>query len=590
VGREDARLTDGDGVQPDSKAIVQTSRDYTFSISSRILAVVSPLAPTLDPLFVAYVLVFAAAAVASFASVGATSWIEDPDTRRGLAVLLLTTGGWATAHVGFLLAPTVELTLGFYTVGLIVGLATVGPWLYFTSAYTGRTLHHDRRLRAGLLAVFLVIVAVKVTNPYHHFYYAPTLAAQPFPHIAIRHQLLHWLVLGLSYGLAMIGYFMLFERFRQVSYDTRPLLALLSVAILPIVLDVVGFATPYLIDITYEPIGVAVFAVGLLSVYFYRFQAVQATGDRDEPTILLDQRDRIREYNDSATRLFPHLRAGAALGEPLWSALPDVADALAADASTVALDRPDGVEYYYVSERDFAVDQPQLGRLVVLEDITDREQYRRELERQNDRLESFASMVSHDLRNPLSVALARLELARADRDDEHLETAAEALDRMETLIDDVLALARQGQPIDEPTTVDLSTIAESAWTMVDAPDADLEIEATCLLVADADRLQQLFENLFRNAVEHGQADPDTPVTIRVGPLSEAGFYVEDDGQGIPEDERTEVFERGYSTATHGTGFGLAIVSEIVAAHDWSISVTESRAGGARFEIRDVDTE
>lgn len=548
---------------------------------------VSPLAPTLDPLFVAYVLVFAAAAVASFVSVGATSWIEDPDTRRGLAVLLLTTGGWATAHVGFLLAPTVELALGFYTVGLIVGLASVGSWLYFTSAYTGRTLHHDRRLRAGLLAVFLVIVAVKVTNPYHHLYYAPALVARPFPHLAVRHQLLHWLVMGLSYGFAMIGYFMLFERFRQVSYDTRPLLALLSVTILPVALDVVGFATPHLIDITYEPIGVAVFAVGLLFVYIYRFQAVQATGDRDEPTILLDQRDRIREYNDGATTLFPNLRAGA-LGEPLWSTLPDVADALAEDAPTVAFDRPDGVEYYYVSERDFAVDQPQLGRLIVLEDVTDREQYRRELERQNDRLKSFASMVSHDLRNPLSVALARLELARADRDDEHLETAAEALTRMETLIDDVLALARNGQPIDEPTTVDLSTIAESAWTMVDAPDADLEIEATCLLVADADRLQQLFENLFRNAVEHGLAD--TPLTVRVGSLSEAGFYVEDDGQGIPEDERTEVFERGYSTATHGTGFGLAIVSEIVAAHDWSISVTESRTGGARFEIRGVDTE
>ena len=548
----------------------------------------SGLAPTLDPLFVAYVLVFAAAAVASFATVAVTARVEDPDTRRGLAALLLTTGGWATAHVGFLLAPTVKLTLGFYTVGLIVGLAAVGPWLYFTSAYTGRTLHHDRRLRAGLVAVFLVIVAVKVTNPYHLLYYEPTLVTQPFPHIAVRHQLLHWLVMGLSYGLSMIGYFMLFERFRQVSYDTRPLFALASVTILPIVLDVVGFATPYLIDITYEPIGVAVFAVGLLSVYFYQFQAVQATGDRDEPTILLDQRDRIQEYNQSAVSLFPALRDDT-LGEPLWSVLPDVADALSADASAVAIDRPAGVEYYHVSERDFAVDQPQLGRLLVLDDVTEREQYRRELERQNDRLESFASMVSHDLRNPLSVAMARLELARADRDDEHLETAADALDRMERLIDDVLALARQGQPIDEPTTVDLSTIAQSAWKMVDASDADLEIEETCLLVADSDRLQQALENLFRNAIEHGRPDDETPLTVRVGSLSAEGFYVEDDGQGIPADERTEIFESGYSTATHGTGFGLAIVSEIVAAHGWSISVTESRDGGARFEVRGVET-
>ncbi|MCU4719361.1 sensor histidine kinase [Halapricum hydrolyticum] len=591
------------------------------------------LGPSLDPLFVAYVAVFAAAAVASYASVAATPRIEDPDTRRGLAALLLTTGGWATAHVGFLLAPTADLSLGFYTVGLIVGLAAVGPWLYFTSAYTGRTLHRDRNLQVALVAVFLVIVAMKVTNPYHHLYYEAAFVTYPFPHLAVRHQLFHWLVLGLTYGLSIIGYFMLFERFRQVSYDTRPLLALVGVTALPVALDVVGFATPYLIDITYEPIGVAVFAVGLLFVYFYQFQAVQVTGGRDEPTILLDQTDRVREYNDPAESLFPCLQGGDALGEPLWSALPEVADALETDESIVALERSDGIRYYRVSERPFAVDRPQLGRLIVLRDVTERERYRRELERQNDRLESFASMVSHDLRNPLSVAMARLELARAERDDEHLETVADALARMERLIDDVLALARQGQPIDEPTTVSLATLAEDAWAMVDAIRADLDIVGEYTLAADSDRLQQLLENLFRNAVEHGPTasgsqalkdavehgstspdsqarrdneersssssrtqsddavehghpDADTAVTVRIGPLSDGeGFYVEDDGQGIPESERANVFESGYSTATTGTGFGLAIIDEIVTAHGWEIEIAESNEGGARFEIR-----
>jgi signal transduction histidine kinase len=96
----------------------------------------------------------------------------------------------------------------------------------------------------------------------------------------------------------------------------------------------------------------------------------------------------------------------------------------------------------------------------------------------------------------------------------------------------------------------------------------------------------VLENLFRNAIEHGRSD----VTIRVGTLSdETGFYVEDDGPGIPSDTRDEVFEQGYSTADDGTGFGLSIVREIAEAHGWEISATDSAEGGARFEIRGVDT-
>jgi len=545
------------------------------------------LPASVSPLFVGYVAVFALAAVACFVSVRFVDRIEDPDTRRGLLALLLLTGGWASAHVGFLLAPTVELAIGFYTVGLIVGIAAVGPWLYFCSAYTGRTLHRDRTYRRVLLGVFLLIVAVKLTNPIHGLYYEASYATVPFAHLAISHQLLHWLAMGLAYSLSVIGYFMLLERFRQVSYDTRPLLALLGVTALPIVLDVVGFATPYLIDITYEPLGVTIFAVGVLSVYVYQFQAIQVTGGHDDPTILVDDDDRIREYNDSATALFAQLRDGSGLGEPLWSTLPDVATATDSDGPVFAIERDDGTRYYRVSETPFAADQPQLGRLIVLSDVTEREQYRRELERQNERLESFASMVSHDLRNPLNVAMARLELTRSEYDDENLKTVADALLRMETLVDDVLALARQGQPIDEPTTVSLSALSESAWEMVDAADGTLDIDGEITFAADSDRLQQLLENLYRNALEHGRSEGE-PLRIRVGPLDDEGFYVEDDGVGIPEADREEIFESGYTTTTYGTGFGLAIVSEIVDAHGWTIDVTEGAEGGARFEIRGLE--
>jgi signal transduction histidine kinase len=112
----------------------------------------------------------------------------------------------------------------------------------------------------------------------------------------------------------------------------------------------------------------------------------------------------------------------------------------------------------------------------------------------------------------------------------------------------------------------------------------VEIDTESSIRADVSRLKQVFENLIRNATEHGGPD----VTVTVGELDD-GFYLEDDGPGIPDEERSRILETGYSTAEAGTGFGLSIVDQIVDAHGWQLRITESEAGGARFEIIDVET-
>lgn len=227
------------------------------------------------------------------------------------------------------------------------------------------------------------------------------------------------------------------------------------------------------------------------------------------------------------------------------------------------------------------------GVMGVVRDITDRKQRQRELQRQRARLEEFASVVSHDLRNPLNVAKGRIDLARVDNDNEHLSAAADALDRMDRLITDLLELARQGELVEEVEPVDLDRIARKAWDQV-ATDGTLSVDVDDYMVqADPDRLVQVFQNLFQNAVDH--AGPH--VTIYVGLLDDnRGFYIADDGAGIPADHRDRVFERGYTTGQDGTGFGLAIVENIVEAHGWTVEVTEGRLGGARFEIIEEMTE
>ncbi|WP_435181776.1 ATP-binding protein [Halorussus sp. AFM4] len=237
----------------------------------------------------------------------------------------------------------------------------------------------------------------------------------------------------------------------------------------------------------------------------------------------------------------------------------------------------------------------------------ERERRERELSRQRDRLDGFARIISHDLRNPLNVAQGRLSLARETGESDDLDDVEDALARIEGIVEDTLTLARKGRTVTDREPVSIPELATECWEMVatDGPGPDLEVGDAVRVRADPDRLRHVFENLFRNSVEHGStgerasadASPttddseesgDSRVTVRVGGLDGRGFYVEDDGPGIPVTERERVFEPGFSMTDDGTGFGLAIVAEIAEAHGWRVTVEEGTDGGARFAFENVE--
>ncbi len=238
---------------------------------------------------------------------------------------------------------------------------------------------------------------------------------------------------------------------------------------------------------------------------------------------------------------------------------------------------------------------------------------RERLKRQNETLERFTSMVSHDLRSPLNVVSGSLDLAERTGDPEHFDRCRQAVERMDALVGDLLSLARAGMELREMTDVDLGTLASQCWQTVPTSRATIRVETDVVVRADETRLRQLLENLFRNSVEHGstnsrpQADDsvehgsvgdteahgedeggrdDDRVTVTVGDL-DGGFFVEDDGQGIPPDERDRVFQSGYSSQREGTGFGLDIVRRVADVHGWEVTLAESVEGGARFEFTGV---
>ncbi|MBB6645384.1 PAS domain S-box protein [Halobellus ruber] len=223
------------------------------------------------------------------------------------------------------------------------------------------------------------------------------------------------------------------------------------------------------------------------------------------------------------------------------------------------------------------------GSVGMLRDISERKRRERALRRERDGLDEFASVVSHDLRNPLNVATGRLRIVQDECDSRHLDDIEDALGRMDELIDDLSTLARDGQQVADTEPVALAEISNDCWANVESPGASLRVETDRTIRCDLNRLGQLFENLYRNAIEHGGSD----VTVTVGELDE-GFYIEDDGSGVPDGKRDQVLDSGFSTATTGTGFGLGTVQQVVESHGWRIDLTEGKEGGARFEITGVE--
>jgi len=224
--------------------------------------------------------------------------------------------------------------------------------------------------------------------------------------------------------------------------------------------------------------------------------------------------------------------------------------------------------------------------IVVMHDVT-------ELTEKNQQLEDFASIVTHDLRNPLSVASARVPVVRNRLPDEageevteHLDVVENSLTRINDLVEGVRTLVRETS-VDDLDACPFEETVREAWQTAETENAALAVDAPdTTIVADRRPLLQLLENLFRNARDHAGDD----ATVTVGVFEDAGFYVADDGPGIPPRDRQRVFDAGYTTDSGGTGLGLKIVREIVTAHDWGISVTESDAGGARFEITGVELD
>jgi signal transduction histidine kinase len=223
------------------------------------------------------------------------------------------------------------------------------------------------------------------------------------------------------------------------------------------------------------------------------------------------------------------------------------------------------------------------------------EQRETELEESNEKLERFAYVASHDLQEPLRMVSSYMDLLEMELEDEldeetreYMEFAVDGSERMQAMIDGLLAYSRvqtRASPFEEVDVDELVAVTlQDLRLKTDESGASVDVDDLPTVLADENQLGQVFQNLVKNAIEHG--GEDTHVEITATDRDDATeFAVSDDGPGIPENRHEDIFgifDKGGDS--DGTGIGLAVVKEIIERHGGDIWVESTLDEGTTFHF------
>lgn len=466
-------------------------------------------------------------------------------------------------------------------------------WLLFVVEYVRRG---QIVLRSWLTVLVLIIpiltVLITITNPLHYLAFGPETPDAVGGGSDIDWGPWHLVFMAYAFFVVFAPTGLLLRELRTAQGShRRQLLLILSGMIVGLIGANDYLFTGSLFDLpAYVRLSPFIFLIsaGLWAVALFRYQlfGVIPVSRRmvvetiPDPVIAVDRNERVIDLNPAAKELFDVTED--ATGVPL-SELCTNCPALVAQyregvrGGEITLAKGDTQRHFSVTTE--TIRSNRSGAVIVLRDITPMRQREQQLAETNEQLDQFAEFVTHDLRNPLTVAQLSLEMAQETDEEEAFDRVSNAHDRMEEMISSIRTLTKidSGRVDREP--VALETASRQAWEGIHTAGASLAVTDSTTINSDPDFMRHLLENLFRNAVEHGGEN----VTVTVG-TTDDGFYIEDDGVGIPEDERNRIFEHGYSESG-GTGFGLSIVETVCDVHNWEITVDDADGGGTRFRIR-----
>jgi len=555
-------------------------------------------------LLVAYAFLLLVVAVV-LGSLSAYAWRRrDYSGGTALSVLLAGLTIWCACVAAGILTRGSEISLVF-AYGLYVGVMPAMAGLFvFALAYTGRDRYLDRRTYALLSVEPIAFFAALFLGPDGLVYRIPGPSKTAIYGWEIIAGPVFWGHLVYSYGLIAVSSALIIHyALVSGSLYKKQVYAILLAIFLPwfgSVLSIFGDTrielTPLLLAGTGMILSWALFKGRLLDISPVAYREVVES--LNSAVFVVDTNDTIIEANDAGRRLLEDESVVGQSADDALETLPELLEKVRclddeiAETQTVIKQRD---RFFDVQLSPLYDDRDALvGHVFLIHEITDQKERERELERRNQQLDQFAAVLSHDLRNPLSVASGRLALARERNDPEEFDRVEKAHERMSSLIDEVLAFARDEQTTDR-VELRLSALAKAAWGHVDTGEAALQIDGDREIVGDRDQLLQLFENVVRNSVEHGAAGGRSDdaaaraVTIRVDTTPE-GFAIADNGPGVPPEKREEIFTHGVTSSESGTGLGLAIVQHVVESHGWDVEMTESRSGGAKLVVSGLGAE
>ncbi len=496
-----------------------------------------------------------------------------------------------------LFAPA-SVVVPVYSVQKAVAASIMPVWFLFALTFTRRDEGPSRNAFLAIGGYYVGLALLEVSNPLHRLLWSSyETVGTAIPHLLGTTTLLYSVVtlpLAVFYfaGLGLVGVEALngppVSR-RQSKYlfvGYVPPFFVLTAEIYQVLPGPVDGGLVIISTWSLAAVGWAVFRHRLFDLIpLARETVFDAVHDA---VIVVDNDRRLLDFNDAAAETFEQLDGQQ--GAPIDDHLPAIVAGNgtgAPFAESFTFGHEDGVRHYQLAVSAVELGGVTRGYVLVARDVTENREHVRELEEQTERLEQFARTLSHDIRNPLAVAQGRLRNARETGELDRLEDVRNAHDRIAQIVEDVLVLARHGRRLENPQPVPVAAVFRAAWETTDTGSATFDLENVDELVvaADPDRLQGAFENLIRNAIDHG----GEPVSITVGTLDgRNGFYVEDDGPGVPADDRERVFEYEFTTAEDGTGLGLALVDEVARAHGWEVEMSEGIEGGARVVFSGVE--
>jgi len=539
-----------------------------------------------------------------------------PKGGRSFALLEFGSGVWAAAHAIQLLSPQVSgklLAIDFVYAG--VGMAVLG-WTLFAIVQSG---NEDWLTPGRVVAIgvpLLLLVAGMWTNPLHHQFYrtAGLNPAAPFPQFLSDNGPAFWALIVYAYGLMVVGFVI---RIRSILLSPRVYRGDIAILVLGALVPFIGSVlhVTHLSPLKYAditPFGFNVsgllFAIVVLRGTLFNVIPIARTmiiESMDDAVIVLDVDNHVVDLNPAAVGLIGR-PASQALGRPageVFAAQRDVVDAFADAKETRAeITVGEGADRRVFDLQISTVYRRlghELGRLVVLRDITRRKEAEMERERLIGDLDAYARTVAHDLKNPLGIITGYVDFINMQYKSGLSEDVQKRLgiirrtgQKMTRIIDELLVLAsirREDEvgrkPIDTQGAVE-GALARFSHLIDESKGEVVQPDRWPQALGHAPWVEEIWANYISNALKYGGDPPRIELGANRQPDGRVRFWVRDNGKGLTTDEQQKLFSEfarlDQHVAIQGHGLGLSIVARIAQRLGGEVGLESAAGQGSTF--------